>query len=100
MSRKSCSEIIYNIFEGTKYTKTKVTFSFVTALLTIMSLVTPPCPPIALPSSPSSLLSSFHVTLGTEISDDLLKSCAQLFSNNYGKWGEKAITISPYTKTG
>ena len=37
---------------------------------------------------------------GTEISDDLLKSCAQLFSNNYGKWGEKVITISPYTKPG
>ena len=38
--------------------------------------------------------------LGTDIPDNLLRSCAQLFSTNYGKWGEKAITISRFTKPG
>jgi len=43
---------------------------------------------------------SFNAMVGTEIGDDLLKSCAELFSTNYGIWGEKASTVSWFTKPG
>ncbi|KAG1775130.1 hypothetical protein EV702DRAFT_1120677 [Suillus placidus] len=50
----------------------------------------------------SLVLTSFtyNVLSGTAISDDLMKSCAQLFSTNYDIWGEKASSISKHTKPG
>jgi len=43
---------------------------------------------------------SFRVILGTEIQDDTLNTCASLFSNHYGVWGEQAETVSRFTKPG
>jgi len=45
---------------------------------------------IALPTSPSRTSFTYNAMSGPAICDDLLASCAQLFSTNYGKWGEKA----------
>jgi hypothetical protein len=36
----------------------------------------------------------------SEISDDLIDSCAKLFSTNYGVWSEGALTISKYMRPG
>ena len=64
----------------------------------------PPVPspqhPLILPVSPSK--SSFHylATIGTEVADDLLQSCAKLFSTNYGVWDEMQQTISPRSLPG
>jgi hypothetical protein len=49
--------------------------------------------------------SSFRATVftaisGSEITDDLLNSCANLFNANYGIWGSTAATISKYTRPG
>ncbi|KAG1731980.1 uncharacterized protein EDB91DRAFT_1152670 [Suillus paluster] len=55
---------------------------------------------LPLPTSPSETSFTYNAMLGTAISDDLIKSRAQLFSTNYGIWGEKAISISKYTKPG
>lgn len=54
------------------------------------------------PTSPSDTSESitYNVVSGTAISDDLMESCAQLFSTNYGIWGEEARNISKYTKPG
>ncbi|KAG5633869.1 hypothetical protein H0H81_004661 [Sphagnurus paluster] len=41
---------------------------------------------------------AYKVPAGTEISDELLGSCADLFGHNYGIWGEKAGDVSKYTK--
>ena len=68
--------------------------------LTVMAPVTPPCTSIILPTSPSRASYLYSVTIGTDIADDLLKSCADLFSSNYGIWGAKASIISKYTKAG
>jgi len=39
----------------------------------------------------------FEATVGTHVSDAVLDSCAQLFSKNYGVWGEHAPS---YAKAG
>ncbi|KAF5376482.1 hypothetical protein D9615_008640 [Tricholomella constricta] len=52
--------------------------------------------PTMLLTRPQSLFSAVEV--GTGISDEVLHSCAILFSSNCGIWGEKANSISPYTK--
>ncbi|OJA07857.1 hypothetical protein AZE42_12723 [Rhizopogon vesiculosus] len=67
-----------------------------------MNPVTPPQSAIILPTSPTQSKNSFvyGVTLGNEITDDLLKSWACLFNSNYGIWGSKVGTISKFTKPG
>lgn len=55
---------------------------------------------ITLPVSPSTTSFTYNAMSGTAISDNLIESCAQLFSTNYGKWGESADTISRFTKPG
>jgi hypothetical protein len=55
---------------------------------------------IILPVSPSKSSYVYQVLDGSDLSDDLIDSCAKLFSSNYGVWGEKAPTISRFTKTG
>jgi hypothetical protein len=63
--------------------------------------VTPPQKDdIPLPTSPSKSSFCFSALVGTAVTEDLLNSCAQLFSTNYGVWGEKAATISNFTKPG
>ncbi|KIK47488.1 hypothetical protein CY34DRAFT_8883 [Suillus luteus UH-Slu-Lm8-n1] len=52
------------------------------------------------PTSPSHACLSYKITVGNEISDDTLKLCADLFSSNYGIWGEQASMISKYTIAG
>ncbi|KAG2048769.1 hypothetical protein BDR06DRAFT_1071019 [Suillus hirtellus] len=62
--------------------------------------VTPPTSHLALlncPTSPSNASISYKIRVGSEISEDTLKSCADLFSSHYGIWGEQASTISKYT---
>jgi len=49
---------------------------------------------------PNSTTLVFTAISGNEITDDLLNSCANLFSANYGIWGPGAATISKYTKPG
>lgn len=50
--------------------------------------VTPPARPfLVLPSSPTSTSLIYQAHPGPEINDDILKQCADLFSNNYGIWG-------------
>jgi hypothetical protein len=79
-----------------------------TAPVTATALVTatpdPVTPPqkdnIPLPTSPSKSSFCFTALVGTAVTKDLLNSCAQLFSTNYGVWGEKAATISNFTKPG
>jgi hypothetical protein len=39
----------------------------------------------------------YEATVGTDVSDTLLDSCAQLFSTNYGVWGKNAPS---YTRAG
>ena len=56
-------------------------------------------PPVRLPASPD-ISFTYTAMMGSEISDDLLNLCAQLFSTNYGKWGKNATTISQFTKPG
>ncbi|KAG1746958.1 hypothetical protein EDB19DRAFT_1848448 [Suillus lakei] len=53
-----------------------------------------------LPTSPSKTSFTYTAMSGTAISDELMRLCAQLFSTNYGIWGEKASSISKYTKSG
>ncbi|KAG2119703.1 uncharacterized protein F5147DRAFT_647600 [Suillus discolor] len=38
------------------------------------------------------------ITVGNKVSDDTLKSCANLFSSSYSIWGDQASTISKFTK--
>ncbi|KAG1875710.1 hypothetical protein F4604DRAFT_1761561 [Suillus subluteus] len=52
------------------------------------------------PTPASSTSITYNAISGTAISDDLMKSCAQLFSTNYGIWGENATSISKYIKPG
>jgi hypothetical protein len=56
--------------------------------------------PQILPISSTSTSFCFSALGGTEVGDDLLKNCAELFSSNYGIWGEKALTVSKFTKPG
>ncbi|KAG1868786.1 hypothetical protein C8R48DRAFT_771555 [Suillus tomentosus] len=65
--------------------------------------VTPPTSHLALlncPTSPSNTSISYKIRVGSEISEDTLKSCADLFSSHYGIWGDQASTISKYTIAG
>ncbi|KAG1900713.1 uncharacterized protein F5891DRAFT_1031492 [Suillus fuscotomentosus] len=65
--------------------------------------VTPPTSHLALlncPTSPSNASISYKLRVGSEISEDTLKSCADLFSSHYGIWGDQASTISKYTIAG
>src|SRR3984957_16061912 len=51
--------------------------------------VTPPNQPIPLPTpvSPKDTFSHYTATVGTDITDAIINSCAQFFSSNYGVWG-------------
>ena len=62
--------------------------------------ITPPSQVLTLPTSLSKTPFIYNVMIGTEISNDLLESCAELFSVNYGIWGEKASTVSKHTTQG
>jgi hypothetical protein len=42
----------------------------------------------------------FSTTLGVDVTDEQLQSCAQLFSDNYGYWGSRARETSPSLKPG
>ena len=68
------------------------------------SYLLPSCPSLpqvlTLPTSPSKTPFIYNVMISTEISNDLLESCAELFSMNYGIWGEKASTVSKHTTQG
>ncbi|KAG1789109.1 hypothetical protein EV424DRAFT_1624709 [Suillus variegatus] len=66
------------------------------------TLVTPPTRGLVLPcpTSPSKASFSYKMTLGSEVSDDTLKLCANLFSSNYGIWGDQAAIISKFTVAG
>jgi len=62
------------------------------------STTTPPSSTIALqPISPPKAGFVYEATIGTDVSDGVLDSCARLFSLNYGVWGENAPS---YTRTG
>ena len=51
--------------------------------------VTPPSKPsLVLPSSPTSTSLIYQAYHGPEISDETLQQCSELFSNNYGIWGQ------------
>ncbi|OAX31111.1 hypothetical protein K503DRAFT_750862 [Rhizopogon vinicolor AM-OR11-026] len=52
------------------------------------------------PTPPSKVTISFTATSGSDITDDLLKTCTNLFNANYGIWGSSAATISKYTRLG
>lgn len=70
-----------------------------------MSTSTPVTPPtrglvLPCPTSPSKASFSYKMTLGSEVSDDTLKLCANLFSSNYGIWGDQAAIISKFTVAG
>ncbi|KAG1732317.1 hypothetical protein EDB19DRAFT_1912157 [Suillus lakei] len=67
------------------------------------SPVTPPNRHLTLPcnpTSPSNASFFYRITVGNNVSDDTLKACADLFSSNYGIWGDKASKISTFTKAG
>ncbi|KAG1792604.1 uncharacterized protein HD556DRAFT_1239177 [Suillus plorans] len=67
------------------------------------SPVTPPNRRLTLPSnptSPSNASFSYRITVGNKVSEDTLKACAELFSSNYGIWGDEASKISSFTKAG
>ncbi|KAG2141220.1 hypothetical protein DEU56DRAFT_734303 [Suillus clintonianus] len=67
------------------------------------SPATPPCAHLALPNcptSPSKASFSYRIMVGNEISDNTLKACTELFSSNYGIWGEQAAMISKHTVAG
>ena len=53
---------------------------------------TPPQKHVFLPVSPtrSSSVFSFIATHGAEVTEDLLVKCAEVFSANYGIWGDLA----------
>jgi hypothetical protein len=72
----------------------------VTPPVTAIDPVTPPQKHDFLPTSPTSSSFCYSALIGTAVGDDLINSCAQLFSTNYGIWGEKAATISKFTKPG
>ena len=55
---------------------------------------------LILPIFPTPTSLCYSALNGTEVGDDLLNSCAELFSTNYGIWGEKALTVSKFTKPG
>ncbi|KAG1799575.1 uncharacterized protein BJ212DRAFT_1488293 [Suillus subaureus] len=66
------------------------------------SITTPVTPPtrglvLPCPTSPSKASFSYKMTVGNEVSDDTLKLCTNLFSSNYGIWGDQAATISKFT---
>ncbi|KAF8548633.1 hypothetical protein OG21DRAFT_1479135 [Imleria badia] len=51
---------------------------------------TPPSrPPILLPSSPDSNSLNYKTIEGPDICETTLEQCAELFSNNYGVWGQR-----------
>ncbi|KAG2142816.1 uncharacterized protein EDB93DRAFT_1088480 [Suillus bovinus] len=52
------------------------------------------------PTSASKASCSFVITVGSKVSEDTLKSCADLFSSDYGIWDDQASTISKYTLAG
>jgi len=62
---------------------------------TTSSAVPPPQQSSLLPVPPT-----YSAVAGDAISDELLESCAKLFSTNYGVWGEGALAISKFTKPG
>ncbi|KAG1777586.1 hypothetical protein EV702DRAFT_1197205 [Suillus placidus] len=65
--------------------------------------ITPPTNHLTLPSCPTSpgkVTFSYKISVGNEISDNILNACAKLFSSNYGFWGKQASTISKYTIPG
>lgn len=62
--------------------------------------VTPPQKNVSIPNSPSKTSLTYEASVGNDISDDLVRSCADLFSTNYGVWGDSALTISKFTKPG
>ena len=65
--------------------------------------ITPPSQIVSLPVlpvSPSKNSLTYQAIEGNYISDELIDSCAELFSSNYGIWGVKAPTISQRTKAG
>lgn len=62
--------------------------------------VTPPTSHLALlncPTSASNASISYKIRVSSEISEDTLKLCADLFSSHYSIWGDQASTISKYT---
>ncbi|KAG1814629.1 uncharacterized protein BJ212DRAFT_1274027 [Suillus subaureus] len=68
-------------------------------------MITPVTPPtrglvLPCPASPSKASFSYKMTVGSEVSDNTLKLCANLFSSNYGIWGNQAATISKFTVAG
>lgn len=82
-----------------------VNLQFMKELLNNTIFLTMPSPTNQLalpngPTSPSHACLSYKIIVGNEISDDTLKSCADLFSSNYGIWGEQASMISKYTIAG
>jgi hypothetical protein len=52
------------------------------------------------PTSPSNASFVYRITVGNKVSDDTLKACAELFSSNYGIWGDEASKVSSFTKAG
>jgi hypothetical protein len=62
--------------------------------------VTPPGHSVGLPTSPSKMSFSYAALVGDEISNNLVQSCADLFSTNDSVWGYLAITTSMFTKPG
>jgi hypothetical protein len=77
--------------------------TFLSPSTTMPSPVTPPNRHLTLPcnpTSPSNASFFYRITVGNNVSDDTLKACADLFSSNYGIWGDKASKISTFTKAG
>ncbi|KAG1778111.1 hypothetical protein EV702DRAFT_1179095 [Suillus placidus] len=65
------------------------------------SPVTPPNRHLTLPSNPTSPSNAsffYRITVGSKVSDDTLNLCAELFSSNYGIWGDEASKVSHFTK--
>jgi hypothetical protein len=61
----------------------------------------PPSGVVSLPTSPTSRsLQNYAALLGTDIPDNLVNACMELFSTNYRVWGGKAGKFSKYTKPG
>ena len=42
----------------------------------------------------------FTLNRGSDVTQEQLKACADLFSKNYGVWGKTAQSISPFLKEG
>ena len=71
------------------------------AIATPADPVTPPQKHPILPISPTPTSLYYCASYGTEVSDDLLDSCAKLFSTNYGIWGENVPPpLSKFIKPG